>query len=71
MLLNGFLVLALTAGTTISYAQSEGAGSTQDLLIQKLTQVQLNLAPADPSRASVLMRLADLHAEKARQMSMK
>lgn len=71
MLLNGFLVLALTAGTSVSYAQSEGAGTTQDLLIQKLTQVQLNLAPADPSRASVLMRLADLHAEKARQLSMK
>lgn len=54
-----------------AYAQNTGANSsTQDLLIQKLTQVQLNLAPADPARSSVLLRLADLHAERARQMSM-
>ncbi|HEY1079706.1 MAG TPA: tetratricopeptide repeat protein, partial [Bdellovibrio sp.] len=55
-----------------AHAQSpSAAGSTQDLLIQKLTQVQLGLAPADPARASVLLRLADLHAERARQLSMK
>ncbi|NUN04792.1 MAG: hypothetical protein HUU57_03425 [Bdellovibrio sp.] len=55
-----------------AHAQSpSSAGSTQDLLIQKLTQVQLGLAPADPARAAVLLRLADLHAERARQLSMK
>ena len=55
-----------------AHAQSpSAAGSTQDLLIQKLTQVQMGLAPADPARASVLLRLADLHAERARQLSMK
>ncbi|MFS4460140.1 tetratricopeptide repeat protein [Bdellovibrio sp. HCB2-146] len=70
MLLNGFMVLALSAGTVV-HAQTEGSGTTQDLLIQKLTQVQMNLAPADPARAAVLMRLGDLHAERARQATVK
>lgn len=63
-----FLVFSLS--TPAAFAQSADR-STQDLLIQKLTQVQLGLAPADPARASVLLRLADLHAERARQLSMK
>ncbi|MFZ3229661.1 MAG: hypothetical protein WA160_05620 [Pseudobdellovibrio sp.] len=45
--------------------------SSHDLLIKKLTQIQLNLAPADSSRSSVLLRLADLHSEKARILSNK
>ncbi len=45
--------------------------SSQDLLIKKLTQIQLNLAPSDASRNSVVLRLADLHAERARLLSMK
>ncbi len=69
MIKNGFLALALLAGVS-AQGHNSGSTSTQDLLIQKLTQVQVNLAPADPARAGVLMRLADLHAEKARQMSM-
>lgn len=44
--------------------------SSQDLLIKKLTQIQLNLAPSDASRNSVVLRLADLHAERARLKSM-
>ncbi|MBC7420619.1 MAG: tetratricopeptide repeat protein [Bdellovibrio sp.] len=45
--------------------------SSQDLLIKKLTQIQLNLAPSDASRNSVVLRLADLHSERARLLSMK
>lgn len=70
MMKKSLLIFSLSMGVA-AYAQSPSTGSTQDLLIQKLTQVQLGLAPADPARASVLLRLADLHAERARQLSMK
>ncbi len=43
----------------------------QEKLIEKLTQVNLNLPPSDTSRASITLRLADLHAERARRLSMK
>ncbi|MNJ94719.1 hypothetical protein D3C87_124210 [compost metagenome] len=70
MMRKGFLIISLSMGMAVN-AQADANASTQDLLIQKLTQVQLKLAPADPARASVLLRLADLHAERARQLSMK
>lgn len=44
--------------------------STRDLLIQKLTQVYATLAPADSARTALTLRLADLHAERARQDAM-
>ncbi len=72
MMKKGLLILSASASVAtggVAYAQA--TSGTQDLLIQKLTQVQLGLAPADPARASVLLRLADLHAERARQLSMK
>lgn len=72
MMQKGFLILSATATMAAAgMAYAQGSGTTQDLLIQKLTQVQLGLAPADPARAGVLLRLADLHAERARQLSMK
>ncbi len=43
---------------------------TRDLLIQKLTQVYSSLAPADTARNPLTLRLADLHAERARQEAM-
>ncbi len=39
---------------------------TREALIEKLTRVHRSLAPADPSRAAITLRLADLHAERAR-----
>lgn len=39
---------------------------TRNMLITKLTHVYLNLAPSDPSKVALTMRLADLHAERAR-----
>ncbi len=65
------LIFSLSLGVAAKAQMSASAGSTQDLLIKKLTQVQLGLAPADPARSSVLLRLADLHSERARQLSMK
>lgn len=54
-----------------SKASAQGADAkTREILIQKLTQVYLNLAPSDASRNAITMRLADLHAEKARVESM-
>lgn len=72
MMKKGFLVISMSVAAVAAQAQATTVnGSTQDLLIQKLTQVQLGLAPADPARGGVLLRLADLHAERARQLSMK
>lgn len=70
MMKKTLMVMSLAAGVSLHAPSADAAGSTQDLLIQKLTQVQLGLAPSDPARGSVLLRLADLHAERARQMSM-
>lgn len=44
---------------------------TRDMLIDKLTRVYLNLAPEDASKVPITMRLADLHAERARVDAMK
>ena len=71
MMKNALLVLSFSIVSTALAQTPVGAGTTQDLLIQKLTQVQIGLAPSDPARGSVLLRLADLHAERARQLSMK
>ena len=51
---------------------SNGAGldeATQDRLIEKLTHVNLNLAPSDNSKVSITLRLADLHAERGRRLA--
>lgn len=48
-------------------AQSEN----ENLLIQKLEKVQIGLSPHDPSKVAVTLRLADLYAERARQVSLK
>ena len=52
-------------------AQNGVDPKTRDLLIQKLTQVYVNLAPADSSKVAITLRLADLHAERARLDAMK
>ena len=48
------------------FAQSGLDPSTRDALIEKFSRVQLGLAPADPSKNAVTLRLADLYAERAR-----
>ncbi len=45
--------------------------TAQEKLIEKLTHVNLNLPPSDTSRGSITLRLADLHAERARRLSMR
>lgn len=62
---------ALAAGAPTASATSATAqDKTRDLLIEKLTQVYLNIAPADASKVAITLRLADLHAERARQDAM-
>lgn len=51
-------------------AQAQMDGKTRDLLIQKLTHVYSTLAPADAAKTALTLRLADLHAERARQAAM-
>jgi hypothetical protein len=53
----------------VSHAQLADK-QTRDLLINKLTQVYATLAPADTARTALTTRLADLHAERARQEAM-
>lgn len=64
------LVAALVAlGVSAGRAQLADK-QTRDLLIQKLTHVYSTLAAADPTRTGLTLRLADLHAERARQAAM-
>ncbi len=51
--------------------QNDIASRTRHMLIDKLTQVYLNLAPADSSKTAITLRLADLHSERARVEAMK
>ena len=71
MKVSKFALSAFVALLVGSSALAQTDTKTRDLLIQKLTQVQVNLAPSDPSRTSITMRLADLHAERARFAAMK
>lgn len=71
-----------TKGTVAGYATAFVLGfglignaraadkETRDLLINKLTQVYSSLAPVDTSRTPITLRLADLHAERARAAAM-
>lgn len=63
-----FLVSAIVgfALPRISWGLTNPDLETKTLLIEKLKTVQGNLAPNDPSKVSVTLRLADLLAEKAR-----
>ncbi|HMN67534.1 MAG TPA: tetratricopeptide repeat protein [Bdellovibrionales bacterium] len=51
-------------------ARAQLDAASQKLLIDKLDKVYLTLAPKDPSKVAVTMRLADLYADRARQESM-
>ena len=62
-----FLVLTMLF-PALSMAQMDGA--SRDLLIDKLTKVNSGLAPADPSKVAVTLRLADLLADRARVSAM-
>jgi hypothetical protein len=61
----------LSAVSGVASAQSSVDPKTRDLLIEKLTQVYLNLAPSDAAKVGITLRLADLHAERARLDAMK
>jgi hypothetical protein len=60
----------LVCGAIIAISQGhaeEGIDArTREALIEKLTRVHRSLAPNDSSRAAITLRLADLHAERAR-----
>lgn len=56
-------IYALALGLLVTKVQ---ASSNQDYLIEKLNRLNLNLAPNDPSRSAITLRLADLLSERAR-----
>jgi hypothetical protein len=68
--MNGFIFGTILFLSLPIFAQNLDE-TAQEKLIEKLTQVNLNLPPSDTSRASITLRLADLHAERARRLSMK
>ncbi len=68
--MNGFIFGTILFLSFQSLAQNLDE-TAQEKLIEKLTQVNLNLSPSDTSRAPITLRLADLHAERARRLSMK
>ncbi|RYZ75218.1 MAG: tetratricopeptide repeat protein, partial [Proteobacteria bacterium] len=65
------IALGLSLGHVPSASAQAVDPKTRDMLIEKLTQVYLNLAPADSSKVAITLRLADLHAERARLDAMK
>ena len=62
----GLVLAASLLSSNSGRAQASVDPKTRDLLIEKLTQVYLNLAPLDSSKVPITLRLADLHAERAR-----
>jgi tetratricopeptide (TPR) repeat protein len=59
------LSLALICSGLAAHAELDA--ESQKILIEKLGKVYLELAPQDPSKVPVTLRLADLYAERARQ----
>lgn len=62
---NIFYTFILLLSLSLS-AQTQDA-TNRDYLIEKLNKVSLNLSPSDPSRNGIVLRLADLLSERARQ----
>lgn len=63
-------LLAFAVVGSVVRAQDGASGeSTQNALIEKFTLVYLRLAPTDTAKVGVTLRLADLHAERARKAS--
>lgn len=68
----GKLLLAAILSGSLAFETAHAMDAdSQNLLIDKLQKVYLTLAPNDPSKVAVTLRLADLYAERARTESMK
>ncbi len=66
-------LVCLSVGLSVSvksYA-AEKVDLNRDYLIDKLNRVVTNLAPADPARNGIVLRLADLLSDRARYNTMK
>lgn len=51
-------------------ASAKDGESSRDYLINKLQRVLMNLAPSDSAKNGIVLRLADLYSERARQNTM-
>jgi hypothetical protein len=74
MLIYLFTLLLATApsyGAGTAVEQNTAQEQAQDRLIDKLAHLNLNLPPDDTSKTAITLRLADLHAERGRRLSMK
>jgi len=65
---------AITLNSTTAVSAEAGVDAkpdaNRDYLIDKMNRLYLSLAPNDPSRNAIVLRLADLLAERARQNTM-
>lgn len=66
-----FVIKSLFIGIAVCFSVGQASQTEQsDYLIQKLEKVYTSLAPNDPSKTPVTLRLADLLADRARVASM-
>lgn len=65
-----FIGIVLAFGVSGSALAKSAKDATRDRLIVKFKKVFLQLAPSDPSRTPIALRLADLLAERARLQAM-
>lgn len=61
----GIVVLASTA-----WSYPAWSSSAEDRLIEKLERIHLGLAPSDPTKTAITLRLGDLHSEQGRKKAM-
>ncbi len=64
-----FVKSILTVAVSAFLCVPAFAQTTEDALIEKFTLVYLKLAPKDPAKSGVTLRLADLMSERARKKS--
>lgn len=63
------LFVALSVSAAVAGADAGLDEAAQNRLIEKLSQVNMNLAPNDSSKTSITLRLGDLHAERGRRLA--
>ncbi len=64
------VLISFQAASALGSGPQDIEAKSRSALISKLTSIQLNLAPSDPSKLPVTLRLADLMTERARVEAM-
>lgn len=67
---SGMLLVGVLSCALMNSPRASAQANPDNALIEKFTMVYLRLAPTDQAKNGVTLRLADLHAERARKLSM-